>query len=211
MKYFTSDLHLGHANIIQFCGRPFKDTNHMDTAIINTINETVTPDDELWILGDVAMGQLELTLPRIEEIICPVVIVAGNHDRCHPAYGATRAEREEHWLPIYSTLRNVKRVLLEDFVVVGRWTIVRLNHFPYQRDERHGDRFALWQPNDCGDWLLHGHVHQDWRQRGRQINVGIDAWGGSIVSEETLFALIEGGERDLPHIPWGVTVGATSD
>ncbi len=33
MIYFTSDLHLGHANIIKYCSRLFEDVSKMDDAL----------------------------------------------------------------------------------------------------------------------------------------------------------------------------------
>lgn len=47
-----------------------------------------------------------------------------------------------------------------------------------------------------------GNVHESWRQRGRMTNVGVDAWAGQPVDEETLCALIDAGPRDLPPQPW---------
>ena len=35
MIYYTSDLHLGHANVIRHCDRPFADANEMDAALID--------------------------------------------------------------------------------------------------------------------------------------------------------------------------------
>ena len=55
---------------------------------------------------------------------------------------------------------------------------------------------------DDGAWLLCGHVHESWRQRGRMINVGVDAWGGRPVSEEALYELIDSGPADLETLPW---------
>lgn len=52
MLYFTSDLHLGHENAIQFKGRPFLSVDEMNSALIHNINEVVGKEDELWILGD---------------------------------------------------------------------------------------------------------------------------------------------------------------
>ena len=75
-------------------------------------------------------------------------------------------------------------------------TTFALNHFPYEWDERHGGKHAPHHPPDEGEWLLHGHVHDLWRQRGRQINVGLDAWG-RLLSEEDIAALVAGGERTL--------------
>lgn len=34
MTFFTSDLHLGHRNIIRLCGRPFASLEEMDEALI---------------------------------------------------------------------------------------------------------------------------------------------------------------------------------
>src|SRR5690606_33637800 len=75
-------------------------------------------------------------------------------------------------------------------------------HFPYRGDWGDTDRYVEQRPVDDGRWLLHGHVHEKWRQRGRMINVGVDAWGGRPVDEETLAALVADGERDLPPLPW---------
>ena len=54
-----------------------------------------------------------------------------------------------------------------------------------------------WRPDDTGGWLLHGHIHENWRQRDRQINVGVDAWDFTPVSEEQIAALIAAGPARL--------------
>lgn len=54
---WTSDLHLGHANIIRYCDRPFADVREMNDELIRRWNETVSSDDEVWVLGDVALYQ----------------------------------------------------------------------------------------------------------------------------------------------------------
>jgi calcineurin-like phosphoesterase family protein len=79
---------------------------------------------------------------------------------------------------------------------------VGVNHFPYQGDSHDKDRFGQWRPSDIGGWLLCGHVHEKWRQRSRQINVGIDAWGGNPVSETQLIELIADIPTDRDIIKW---------
>jgi calcineurin-like phosphoesterase family protein len=35
-------------------------------------------------------------------------------------------------------------------------------------------------------WLLHGHVHEKWRQQGRMVNVGVDVWDFTPVAEDVI-------------------------
>ena len=81
---------------------------------------------------------------------------------------------------------------------------VLLSHFPYAGGgDSHGeDRFSAHRLADGGGWLLCGHVHQSWRQRGRMINVGVDAWGGQPVAEPELAELIAAGPLDRDVLPW---------
>ena len=52
MKYYISDLHLGHANVIKHDGRPFADVEEMDRSLIKMWNDTVGDDDDIYIVGD---------------------------------------------------------------------------------------------------------------------------------------------------------------
>ena len=73
-----------------------------------------------------------------------------------------------------------------------------LNHFPYRTQSRYDLKFMQYRPQDDGGWLLHGHIHEKWRQSGRQINVGVDAWHFAPVSEDTLAQIIKQGPADRP-------------
>lgn len=61
--------------------------------------------------------------------------------------------------------------------------------------------YLEFRPADHGGWLSHGHVYEKWRQNGRMINVGVDAWGGYPVDETNLVGLIGEG-TDRPPPPW---------
>lgn len=50
--WFTADFHLGHANIIRYCSRPFSTVEEMDQAIVERLNASVKPNDVLYFLGD---------------------------------------------------------------------------------------------------------------------------------------------------------------
>lgn len=95
--WFTSDLHFGHANIIEYSGRPFRDVGHMNRALIERWNELVQPADTVWVLGDVAMGRIVDTLPLVRQLAGRKLLLAGNHDRCWDGHGPKAAE----WLERY--------------------------------------------------------------------------------------------------------------
>jgi calcineurin-like phosphoesterase family protein len=188
--WFTADLHLGHTNIIDYSHRPFRDADSMNRALIEGWNETVDPGDEVWVLGDFAMGKIADTLPVVAELHGRKILLAGNHDRCW-----THHRRGSGW---------TERYIEAGFGEIRQGTVrlgigsrsVTACHFPYQGDSHDKDRFSEHRPADKGQWLLHGHVHDKWRQRGRMINVGVDAWKYRPVSEATLADLISKGPVD---------------
>ena len=53
MIFFTSDLHLGHKNIIRLCGRPFESVEEMDEILIDNWNKKIHRCDTVYILGDI--------------------------------------------------------------------------------------------------------------------------------------------------------------
>ena len=52
MIYYTSDLHLGHANVIRHCNRPFADVTQMDKTLVENWNRIVHRNDTVYIVGD---------------------------------------------------------------------------------------------------------------------------------------------------------------
>lgn len=50
--YFTSDLHLGHENIIRLTNRPFVCVEDMNNKLIHNYNSIVHKNDLVYILGD---------------------------------------------------------------------------------------------------------------------------------------------------------------
>lgn len=56
MNRYISDLHFGHANILKFDNRPFRNTEEMETALIENWNSTVSAGDTTYILGGLLLG-----------------------------------------------------------------------------------------------------------------------------------------------------------
>src|SRR5688572_6277487 len=97
--WFTSDTHFGHARIIELCNRPFKNVDHMNAEIVKRWNLLVSPDDIVYHLGDVALGAIADSLPRVGELNGYIVLVEGNHDR--PFMDKRKAEKRQRWLAEY--------------------------------------------------------------------------------------------------------------
>ena len=170
----------------------------MDAALAARWSEVVGPDDVVWVLGDVALGPIERSLDRVARLPGTKHLIAGNHDRCWAGHGdevRVRRWRERYHEAGFATIDDWAELELD-----GR--TVRLSHLPYRGDSHAEDRFESLRPVDDGTWLLHGHVHETWRQQGHQINVGVDAWGGRPVAATEVIALLDAGPRDLPTLPW---------
>jgi calcineurin-like phosphoesterase family protein len=76
--WFCSDLHLGHKNIARFRKEVY-DCQENTEKILQNINDTVSKNDDLWVLGDWCFD--EVLVPRFMEIKCrSKYLVRGNHD-----------------------------------------------------------------------------------------------------------------------------------
>lgn len=171
--WFTSDTHFGHANIIRYSKRPFKDVNEMNEALIANWNAKVKADDIVWHLGDFAFlppAQIEAILVRLNgrKHLC-----FGNHDKA--------LRKEKRLLHTYFEQHCDKAVLKVQYKG-GEQRIV-LNHFPE----------LTWDQGHRGAWMLHGHCHgtvlHPWG--GKIQDVGVDPMNMEPVSFETLAALMD--------------------
>lgn len=80
-KYFTSDWHLNETRIGSFNPffRPFESVEEQNNTIIDNMNRFVKADDELYVIGDVAMDEAGVSM--LEKINCRnLVLVVGNYD-----------------------------------------------------------------------------------------------------------------------------------
>ena len=182
--WFTSDHHFGHHKIIGYCNRPFNSVGHMDALLEYHWNNVVQPDDVVYYLGDFAMKA-----PRVAELLSRLNgikhLIPGNHDRCHPRIG------QKKWIPEYIKA-GVATVQTElELEIAGEQVL--LQHFPYRDLTNRNQRHHMSRPLDEGKWLIHGHVHDRWQVKDKQINVGVDVWNFEPVSLEAIEQIIKNG------------------
>jgi calcineurin-like phosphoesterase family protein len=77
--YISTDFHLGHANMIRYCGRP---ENHSE-IILDNLGKIMAPGDTLIFLGDICMGKDEYWNAKLmtELNFVKKILVRGNHDK----------------------------------------------------------------------------------------------------------------------------------
>lgn len=180
--WFTADPHISHSRILRLCHRPFSNVDQMNSALIHRWNARVSPTDDVYVLGDVALGHVASALLLVAHLNGRKFLVPGNHDECWSGHSKVRpADRRRY--------EDVGFEILPEVYRYGDWWLC---HFPAAGDSHEEDRYADHQPViPDGDWLLHGHVHDRWRVNGRQVNVGVDAHDFYPVSEVEIRALIE--------------------
>lgn len=193
MRYFTSDMHFGHRNIMEYCpGRSVlgSTVDEMNAELIRRWNEVIRPADEILIVGDAVMGKRTETMPFLEQLNGQKSLVLGNHDKPFDKKGDARqraiADFNDVGVHVYDVM------WFETFLRNG--FPVRVCHFPYYGDSHDEDRYVENRPPDDGLTLLHGHVHDAWIYDVAvftlQINVGVDVWDFRPVSEDQIIELI---------------------
>lgn len=192
----TADLHLGHQNIREYCpGRSVLggSVEEMNAELIKRWNATVRPWDVVYVLGDVCMGKIADTLGFVQQLNGHKHLITGNHDRCSELY--TRSlEKRLTWTTKYIAAgfeSIVDGQMTFRFNYHGVPVEVVMCHFPYEGDSTGEERYEAARPEDHGQILLHGHVHDMWQVKGRMVNVGVDVHNFCPVRVEKLYALAQ--------------------
>jgi calcineurin-like phosphoesterase family protein len=159
--FFTSDLHLGHANIIKYCNRPFSTLEEMNNKIISNWNARVKKEDVVFHVGDFCFKNTKNNIPKGEgdaqreveyekQLNGKIIFIQGNHDK-----------------------NSQCKTPIESITISLGGRTLRLVHKPDH-------------VNFAYDLHLTGHVHEKWQcQRFTSnvvagitdcVNVGVDVW-----------------------------------
>lgn len=84
-KFYISDLHFDHKNILGFDNRPFVDIEQMNNELIRRWNSVVSDGDVVYVLGDMFWCTPKDAVPIMEQLNGQKFLVKGNHDRWHDA------------------------------------------------------------------------------------------------------------------------------
>ena len=152
----------------------------MNEVLIANWNQTVPKDGIVIHLGDVAMGNKDLTLPLVQQLNGQKYLISGNHDSCY-----RNPQNIEMYLQAgFSDVFSEARLYYPDRTSGGLLYFL-LSHVPYQSCTR------LRPPVDKGIPAIVGHVHNDWKYQHSlsgtpMVNVGVDVWDFKPVSLHNL-------------------------
>jgi len=138
MKYWSSDWHIGHKNVLKFSNRPFKDIDEMDNYIINMVLDTVKQGDEIYFLGDLgfhpspAIDRLFRELPKKVNFNW----VIGNHDKKVLNHYKQFANKLDHIMETTIRVDEKKQRIV-------------MCHYP----------MLTWNQSHRNAWQLFGHHH----------------------------------------------------
>lgn len=182
--YFTSDQHIGHENIVHNlgAGRPFRNLYHMHTVIRNNWYRTVQPEDIVYVMGDIAMGDFMENILFYENLPGVKKFIPGNHDKI----GSLKSVNyNTKFTPVYEQVGF--EILPENTDIIIDTSYgpqkVLLSHYPYEEIAHQDgpdrtDKFRKVRPVNEGLPLIHGHTHSTERfnpQQPLQFHIGVDA------------------------------------
>ena len=134
--YFISDLHLGHANVIRFDGRPWETVKEMDAGIIRRWNSKVRGEDHVYVIGDFAYRNRTPISDYVQQLNGYIHLIRGNHDVRSVTYESCFREVMDY----------------KDMTIVEEGVKCRMilsNYFiPFYNGARHMA------------FMLHGHTHR---------------------------------------------------
>lgn len=170
-RFWTSDLHFQHGNMLKYCNRPFKSVDRMDEVLIKNINSRAHNKKDVVIhLGDFMcygsergnyFGKKKESF-YLDQIIPRFINIEGNHD----------------------SNNGVLSIADEIITQVGPYK-VSASHHP-----------SMVNPKNKLPIHLCGHVHGLWKyyfdkkNNILNINVGVDVWNYQLVSDNELINFI---------------------
>ena len=144
-NWISSDTHLFHKNIIEYCDRPFPDLERMHENFRATWLNCVDKDDNVYLLGDISFGSRANTQKVFADLPGKITVIKGNHDNFK-------------MLSSFETVLDYHETIIE-------MTRVCMFHFPMQS----------WHRKERGSVHVHGHMHGRGQDLPRRKDIGVDA------------------------------------
>lgn len=150
MIFYTADLHFLYEPLLS--SRPFATVEEMDETLIRNWNETVSPEDTVYLVGDIGYNEGQVPHQLLSRLTGHKHLIRGNHD--------TGYEDAASLYRYFETITDFNEI--DD----GE-THILLCHYPIIYRKR--------------GYMIHGHIHQSRGQEyqllkelPRVLNAGVD-------------------------------------
>lgn len=180
--YFTSDLHLGHDREFIYKPRGFDNIQDHDNAIIERWNSIVTPEDTVYILGDLMLKDNDHGIEYLKKLNGEKCFVIGNHDT------AIRIN-----LYIDEQGANITCCGYADFINYKGYHFY-LSHYPTLTGNLEKESLKQMTLN------LYGHTHQKtnfYEDKFYMFHVGVDSHNCYPISIDEIINQIEEKFKEL--------------
>lgn len=166
--WFTADHHFGHANIIEYCSRPFKTTRQMDDELIRRWNSVVRPDDTVYYVGDFTLGSYDDACEYFKNLNGKVFVLEGSHDRwmSKTGFSPNTANSVVYYLPPVYTVEFQGKKMFQKSITLCHYAM------------------RSWDRSHYATWHLFGHHHGKLLPYGLSFDIGVDCWDFYPVSLE---------------------------
>lgn len=145
--WFTSDLHIGHKNIIKHCpqraiegGFDPEDIVAHDRWIIEKWNNTVKKQDIVYINGDFIIQSRDYAVRILSQLKGKKHLILGNHDKA--------CQNLDNFFESITQIKEV-RFKKENFDFLEEDFDIVLCHYP----------MMTWNKKPYGASMVHGHCH----------------------------------------------------
>lgn len=184
MIYLTSDLHFNHEKEFIWKARGFSSVEEMNKEIIKRWNNVVNPEDEVYIAGDLMLGDTDKGIALVNKLNGFKRIIIGNHDT-------------DNRIEAYKI--GIKNLLSIEHATRFRYgkNVFWVSH--YAADTSNYDDQKTWVKNLIN---LYGHTHQThtfYADNPYKYNVGVDAHNCTPVSIEQIIEEIRQKKIELDH------------
>lgn len=157
--FLTSDTHFGHDREFLWGPRGFRSSIEHDEAVIANWNSVVGPDDDVYVLGDLMLGNNEWGKQCVARLNGHIHLIRGNHDT------------DKRWDEVYPTLRNVERIGWAYLIHYRKYHFY-LSHFPTNTANIEAESLHQCTLNLFGHTHSKEHFREDYPM---YYNVALDA------------------------------------
>jgi len=188
-RWFISDTHWNHENIIKFCrSHHFKDIYDMNETMIESWNKTVGDDDLIYHIGDICSPRTTDPSPIISRLKGNIILIKGNHDK----------KKLIRKMPSWTERMAIK---------LGNYKCL-LNHKPGYPEWMRTERLDPFNDNDNNidynpwDFIISGHIHNNYCPdergvpqgrlwTGKSLNLSVELHNYTPISENELIELLK--------------------